>query len=312
MQGYNVQEADRMSVAIHPSETRRIESGAASRSRLPLIIGLAGGSVALAVFAAGAFSFFSGLADPRVKPVRATPVASQWPDLKDGVPALAAAEPAQAPLSASVPSPASSTPAGLTPASPIPTAPVPVKAAASEPDKGQDKGQTQARLQIEPAQTVPPATRPTTTVEPSKVAIPLPPSRTETVRAKAEQPARFVSLPAPKAKEEPKSPAIKAATVDGKAGMAKSEKAKGEKARGEKAKGEAAKPAVAKLDTARDHSAPSPSQAADVKPTQTAAAEAPAAQDNSDEPELLGVKIPGGRQIRDGWDAAVNGLVGGK
>ncbi|EHP89751.1 hypothetical protein MetexDRAFT_5355, partial [Methylorubrum extorquens DSM 13060] len=91
MQGYNVQEADRMSVTIHPSQTRPAESRAPARRRLPVILGAAGGSAALLVFAVGAFAFFSDLADPRSRPARIAPVASQWPDLKDGVPALAPA-----------------------------------------------------------------------------------------------------------------------------------------------------------------------------------------------------------------------------
>jgi hypothetical protein len=121
--------------------------------------------------------------------------------------------------------------------------------------------------------------------------VPLPPTRSESVRAKTEQPAKFVSLPAPKAKSE-------SAKVEAK-GEAKSE------AKSEVAKTDAAPKAVP---TARN-------RAAETRPTQTASAQPPAAkpaQDTADEPELLGVKIPGGRQIREGWDAAVNGLLGGK
>ncbi|WP_244573399.1 hypothetical protein [Methylorubrum populi] len=117
--------------------------------------------------------------------------------------------------------------------------------------------------------------------------MPLPPSRSETVRAKTEQPAKFVSLPAPKAKSE----------------IAKSE-----------SKPEA-KAEVAKADAARKAVPASRNRAAETRPTQTASAEAPSAKpapDAADEPELLGVKIPGGRQIREGWDAAVNGLLGSK
>ena len=63
--------------------------------------------------------------------------------------------------------------------------------------------------------------------------------------------------------------------------------------------------------------APARARAPEAKPTQTASAQAPAAsppaaREASDEPELLGVKIPGGRQIREGWDAAVSGLLGDK
>ena len=295
MQGYNVQEADRMSVAIHPSETRPSEARAQARFRLPVVAGVAGGGVALLAFAVGAFSFFSDLADPRTRPARIAPVASQWPDLKDGVPALAPATAGALPepRRASLPAVPAAEPAPPAP-SPAPVAAkeqaaAPVQIAASPPPPARPP------LPIEPAPTVPPASRTAAAVAPAKVTVPLPPSRSETVRAKTEQPARFVSLPAtakPEAKVETK--------LDAKA---KTEKDKTEKAE------------IVKSDPARKAASAARSRPADARPTQTASAQVPAArpaQDAADEPELLGVKIPGGRQIREGWDAAVNGLLGSK
>ncbi|MFD6317659.1 hypothetical protein E8E01_22950 [Methylorubrum populi] len=294
-----------MSVAIHPSETRRTEGQAPSRLRLPVLVGAAGGSVALLAFAVGAFSFFSDLADPRSRPVRIAPVASQWPDLKDGVPALAPSsagppnetrrETRQASLPAAEPAISAAMPAAL------PAAQVQVAAPESPPP---------APLPIEPAATVPAAARTAATVTPTKVAVPLPPSRSETVRAKTEQPAQFVSLPAPKARPEP-------ARTEAKAEIKSRPEAKAEAVKEtakEPTKETAKKAEVAKIEPARKPAPVARNRAAEPRPTQTASAQAPAApaREAADEPELLGVKIPGGRQIREGWDAAVSGLLGGK
>ncbi|PXW64009.1 hypothetical protein BY998_10461 [Methylobacterium sp. B4] len=295
MQGYNVQEADRMSVAIHPSEARRGGSKASARPRMRTIAAIGGGGVAVLAFAAGAFSFFSDLADPRARPVRSAPVApvaSQWPDLKDGVPALAtaSAEPPPELRRASLPA-AEPPPAAI--AAPAPVQAASVQAAPASVPPGP------AALPIEPVQTVPPAARTTASVSPAKVAVPLPPTRSETVRAKAEQPAKFVSLPATKPE------------------TARTEAAKPERGKAEASKPEAIKSEAIKAEAARKTVAPARARAPEAKPTQTASAQAPAAsppaaREASDEPELLGVKIPGGRQIREGWDAAVSGLLGDK
>lgn len=317
MQGYNVQEASHMSVAIHPSETRRTEGQAPSRLRLPVLVGAAGGSVALLAFAVGAFSFFSDLADPRSRPVRIAPVASQWPDLKDGVPALAPSsagppnetrrETRQASLPAAEPAISAAMPAAMPAALPVtlPTAQVQAAAPESPPP-----APARAPLPIEPAATVPAAARTAATVTPTKVAVPLPPSRSETVRAKTEQPAQFVSLPAAKAKPEP-------ARTEAKAEIKSRPEAKAEAVKEtakEPAKETAKKAEVAKIEPARKPAPVARNRAAEPRPTQTASAQAPTApaREAADEPELLGVKIPGGRQIREGWDAAVSGLLGGK
>ncbi|MEG9504537.1 MAG: hypothetical protein MIN69_22220, partial [Methylorubrum extorquens] len=174
-----------MSVTIHPSQTRPAESRAPARRRLPVILGAAGGSAALLVFAVGAFAFFSDLADPRSRPARIAPVASQWPDLKDGVPALA-------PASVGLPE---ARRASLPAAEPVATAaaPSPAPVAAAAPEIAPP---ARATLPIEPAPTVPAAARTAAALAPAKVTVPLPPSRSEMVQAKTEQPARFVSLPA--------------------------------------------------------------------------------------------------------------------
>ncbi|GEL39471.1 hypothetical protein MEX01_00620 [Methylorubrum extorquens] len=287
MQGYNVQEADRMSVTIHPSQTRPAESRAPARRRLPVILGAAGGSAALLVFAVGAFAFFSDLADPRSRPARIAPVASQWPDLKDGVPALA-------PASIGLPEARRASLPVAEPVAPA-AAPSPAPVAAAAPEIAPP---ARANLPIEPAPTVPAAARTAAALAPAKVTVPLPPSRSEMVQAKTEQPARFVSLPA-KTKPE----------------IAKVEAKVEARTKTETAKAETAKVEPAKADPSRKPAPVVRNRATEARPTQTASAQAPAArpaQDAAEEPELLGVKIPSGRQIRDGWDAAVSGLLGGK
>lgn len=288
LQGYNVQEADRMSVTIHPSQTRPAERRAPARRRLPVILGAAGGGAALLVFAVGAFSFFSDLADPRSRPARIAPVASQWPDLKDGVPALA-------PASVDLPPEArrASLPAAE-PTAPV-ASPPPAPVAAVAPEIAPP---VRANLPIEPAPTVPAAARTAAALAPAKVTVPLPPSRSEMVQAKTEQPARFVSLPA-KTKPE----------------IAKTEAKVEARTKSDTTKTEKAKVEAAKSDLSRKPAPVIRNRAADARPAQTASAQVPAArpaQDAAEEPELLGVKIPGGRQIREGWDAAVSGLLGGK
>ncbi|WP_353612440.1 hypothetical protein [Methylobacterium sp. Leaf456] len=309
MQGYNVQEAGRMSVAIHPSETRPNQApprAGRARPRLRLAAGIVLGGTALAGFTVGAFSFFSSLADPRVRPVAVAPVASQWPDLKDGVPALAEG-PAAAPTRLSLPPAEPPTQRTEMPVAPIQAAKaVPVKAEPAraeivkpavakietpepraEPVRAAASGRP--NLPIEPASTLAPA-RTAAPVVPAKVAAPLAPARTETVRAKAEQPARFVSLPAKPETPKPEARKPEAPKAEAKA-TPRSDKA--EKA--EAARKQVARPRVATAEA-----------------TPAAPASAPAAAVTDDEPELLGMKIPGGRQLRDGWNATVGGLMGKK
>lgn len=317
MQGYNVQEASRMSVAIHPSETRPNAGpprAVGARPRLRLAAGIVLGGAALAGFTAGAFSFFSGLADPRVRPVPVAPVASQWPDLKDGVPALAEG-PTPAPTRLSLP-PAEPPPqrAEAAPVAPAPAVPPAQAAAKAEPFRAEIAKPAVAKpavakieapeqkaepvraavsgrpnLPIEPAATLAPA-RTAAPVTPAKVAATLAPARAETVRAKAEQPARFVSLPGKAEALKPEAPKPESPKAEAKATP-----------RPEKAEAARKPNARTRVTTAEaTPAAPSPAPA----PAPAAAAE--------DEPELLGMKIPGGRQLRDGWNATVGGLMGKK
>ncbi|MBB5759745.1 hypothetical protein HNR00_004479 [Methylorubrum rhodinum] len=307
-----------MSVAIHPSETRPNAGpprAVGARPRLRLAAGIVLGGAALAGFTAGAFSFFSGLADPRVRPVPVAPVASQWPDLKDGVPALAEG-PTPAPTRLSLP-PTEPPPqrAEAAPAAPAPAVPPAQAAAKAEPFRAEIAKPAVAKpavakieaseqkaepvraavsgrpnLPIEPATTLAPA-RTAAPVTPAKVAATLAPARAETVRAKAEQPARFVSLPGKAEALKPEAPKPESPKAEAKATP-----------RPEKAEAARKPTARTRVTTAEaTPAAPSP-----------APAPAPAAAAADDEPELLGMKIPGGRQLRDGWNATVGGLMGKK
>ena len=124
-----------MSVTIDPSETRRPAPPAPrpSRANLRLVLLSGAGLLGLAGFTAFAFATLGSLAGPQftrptLATVSATPAslgrnASEWPDLRDGVPVLA---PAQSKPVAAVPAqPAAAPKAALLPAAVAPpTAPV--------------------------------------------------------------------------------------------------------------------------------------------------------------------------------------------
>lgn len=91
-----------MSIAIDPAETRKVP---AKRSAMPAlrIVLLAGlGGIGLLGLSAGAYSMLSGLAGPQLSKATIGRTAADWPDLKDGVPALVAAPGALRPASSPV------------------------------------------------------------------------------------------------------------------------------------------------------------------------------------------------------------------
>ncbi|SFG27319.1 hypothetical protein [Methylobacterium gossipiicola] len=81
-----------MSIAIDPSEMRTptrvpVKTGASSRAGRLAVLTVLGG-VGLVGLSAGAYSMLSGLAGPTPSGVRIGHVSADWPDLRDGVPAL--------------------------------------------------------------------------------------------------------------------------------------------------------------------------------------------------------------------------------
>ena len=293
MQAYDVRESGFMTVALHPTETRVAPTPVSiAPQRTMRMIALGGlGVVALAGFAAGASTVFSGLADPRARAPRVSPMAANWPDLRDGVPGLAAertdastAKPALNLLPASAAAPSSdpidirpTVAAEATDTSPPPVTlqPVsPVKLDAAKPD-GIPASAKRAPAIVN-ASIVPAAERTAPVVAPTRTTAPLPPARVESIRAKDAQPSRFVSL-ASKAEKPEAAPALVPKR----------------------------KPVQALRTTSTATASASASTAA--KPV----VEATARPSPSDEPELLGVRIPGGKQIRDGFNA-VGGLFTGR
>ncbi|UMY18203.1 hypothetical protein MMB17_02290 [Methylobacterium organophilum] len=290
-----------MTVALHPSETRAAEerAPAAAGRKIGLFVlgGIAG--LGLLAFSVGAFSFFSDLADPRARAARNGAVAASWPDLKDGVPALAAKDGAAKDQPAvSLPSPDS---IRAEAPKPVPEAPKPVaeapkppveaaKPVAEAPKAEASKPAAPAKLAAEKPRPAAPAARPplpianaamvgageaaAPAVTPARTAKLIAPAKSETVKAKDERPSTFVSLPSAE-KPAAATPAPKKAAAAQPAPPAKKPATKAVAAA--QAPGEAASPA-------------------------------PAAPD---EPELLGVKIPGARALSDGVKAVGN-LFGGQ
>lgn len=178
-----------MSVTIDPSDARPAPLRAASPRRpvAPLLRTLALvtlGGIGLVGFSVGAYSMLGQLARPQPAKVLISHKAGEWPDLKDGIPAMAPASrdlakpaswnaDAAPPPAASAPSPIAST----APATPRKAAPPPMEMAAV----------------VDPARLVP-------VVKPSAIAALVPPTSAETVRARAGE-TRVTALP-----PEPASP----------------------------------------------------------------------------------------------------------
>lgn len=202
-----------MPVTIDPSETRSpaVPASRPSRPHLRIVLLSGLGVLGLAGFAALASSMLGGLAGPQytrptLQSVAMAQKASEWPDLRDGVPALAPAkvepvkvvdqgsEKAKADVVASV--------TGTVPADPKITAPpasiqaavaqpaVTPAAVAPEPPAPQKRIEAAAtpkpaRLPpIENAAVLPPA-RPAALVPAARTATLIPPSPNETTRSRA-------------------------------------------------------------------------------------------------------------------------------
>ncbi|KQP30203.1 hypothetical protein ASF27_04460 [Methylobacterium sp. Leaf102] len=95
-----------MSIAIDPTERRIAAEGRApaepkapSRVMRAALIAVLGG-VGLVGLSAGAYSMLSGLAGPPPSKVRIGRISADWPDLRDGVPALASSHRPSGPVPA--------------------------------------------------------------------------------------------------------------------------------------------------------------------------------------------------------------------
>lgn len=283
-----------MTVAIDPSETRhrpaaRKRDGSARR-RVILLSGI--GGLALVAFTAGAFSFFSGLADPRANRVRVASVAASWPDLKDGVPALVSETGAgTAPklsLPASPPKPLRSEPQQTERVAAPPESQTAARSVPARPEPVQDAPQGASAKRLPPIEPVALVTTadPAPLVATARTASPLAPLKTETVRAKAIEPSSFVSLSPADAPPEAPEPAP--------------------------AKRKAVQPARAANAAPASPVAPRP--AAAPKPAVREASAQPAAAEADEDTEIFGVKIPSlapaGRKLREGMEALGEAVVG--
>jgi hypothetical protein len=260
-------------LALDPSETRDNRIPAASPRRAVnlriVVFGLAGLGV-LGGFGVAASTLMAGLAAPPPMKVTAAPGrAEDWPDLKDGLPAvagsIAAATPEAKPVESVAPAPRmASLPETFTPAAAPSKAPAMPRAKAAE-------------TAVPPARRIPTPT-PVAPLAAARQVVPLPPSRTaalqtprpsETVRAHAvahapaEPAAKPVAAAAPEKTAKPASKAV------------------------------AAKPAPTKTaDKAKRTASTTVAQAEAAEPEET---------------EVLGIKLPSlapaGRKLKESVDA---------
>ena len=292
-----------MNVSIDPSEARTAPvSGNAEPSRqaattsrpalggklrIVLLGGLALGGVA--AFSSASMSFLGGLAGPPPKPIAINRSAADWPDLRDGVPALATgsvvreaavvtrpAETPALPLAEPVAPLRAALDARAQPSDIAAPAPQPVPARSTA-----EKVPAKRAPMIENVATVAPA-REAVVVSAVKTAHALSPARSETVKARTADVA-FAALPPEPAKETAKEAAKEAPK-------------------------EAAKPrsktAASKPPAARK------TEVASAEPAPTAAA-----ADEPETTEVFGLKVPSlapaGRKLRESVEAlgeAVKGL----
>jgi hypothetical protein len=289
-----------MSIAIDPTERRIAAEGRApaepkapSRVMRAALIAVLGG-VGLVGLSAGAYSMLSGLAGPPPSKVRIGRISADWPDLRDGVPALASSHrpsgpvPAEAdplPVRAVVaPAESKAQEAKILEAKAPETKAVEVKLLQTKPAdvKAVDTKPVQvaniaspskpARLPpIENAATVPSAPA-VALVEKARTAPLVAPTPVETTRARATTGGTFAALPPASAEAGPK-----------------------------------AKPAPV---VARTKPAAKPVPAASEKVA--AAQPAQAAEPEAEETEMFGMKVPSlapvGRKLIEGVEALGNAV----
>ena len=193
-----------MSVTIDPSETRHSPQAPAARRATPsvlrnLFLGVVG-CAALVGFSVGAYSMMGELARPQLAKVAIGRQAAEWPDLKDGVPAMVPSTgEAARPPSRTVDAPtatAEAKPALTAAVSPMAAS---VAATASPPVAASPEKHSAASpprpLPLLQMTTVVPSGRIAPLVQPAAMASPVPPSRAETVRARAAE-TQYTALPA--------------------------------------------------------------------------------------------------------------------
>lgn len=190
-----------MSVTIDPSETRSAPQAPAParRTMLPvvgrLVLGFLG-CVGLAGFSVGAYSMMGQFARPQVAKVAIGRQAAEWPDLKDGIPAMvpaiapSRAEPARPPSQSTDAKPGSVA-AGL--ALPTPVVASALPSTVASPPRNAAAPPPRPLPPIETATVVRPV-RLAPLAPPAAMAALVPPSPAQTVRARSAE-VRFAALP---------------------------------------------------------------------------------------------------------------------
>lgn len=273
-----------MSIAIDPSEMRvpasaPVKTGASSRGGRLAILTVLGG-VGLVGLSAGAYSMLSGLAAPAPTGVRIGRVSTDWPDLRDGVPALVSTAGRADPVPSGTSEPISIKTVAQPERSPEPE---PIAAKAPEPRPVEplkiatvSPPARPARLPvIENAATVPPAPV-VPLVEKARPAPLVAPTARETTRARTAPDNAFAALPPASSATPAIPPKSKPAAV----------------ARAKPT----VKPAATNAETAK---------VATAQPSQ-------AAEPDSDETEVFGMKVPSlapvGRKFAEGVEAIGNAV----
>ncbi|MCJ2083059.1 hypothetical protein [Methylobacterium sp. J-090] len=201
-----------MSIALDPSEMRApVEGRAPGTPKAPSRVGRLAlmtvlGGVGLVGLSAGAYSMLSGLAGPPPSKVRMGRVSADWPDLRDGVPALAPSHrpsspvPVPAAIEAAVPDPA-----------PLKAVSAPVEAKPAQVASVAPAAKPARLPVIENAATVPAAPA-VALVEKARTAPLVAPTPIETTRARTTTGGTFAALPPAPALSEA-APKPKAAPV---------------------------------------------------------------------------------------------------
>ncbi|MCJ2057365.1 hypothetical protein MKL09_12445 [Methylobacterium sp. J-048] len=276
-------------LALDPSDTRPHRFEAARPGRRPslrlVLIGLVGAS-AIAGFGVAASTLMAGLAAPT--PIRRAPIsrAADWPELKDGLPAVAGIAPA-APVAAKPAEPEkpalrmASLPEALAPvASPVAASP-PVSASAKAVPVAAPPTAKSVAVPEAPTKRIPTPTPVTPIAAARQVVVPLPPTRTAALqppRASETVKARDVAVSpiAPAAKPVATTPAAASAEKPSRKAVA------------------VTKPPVAK-------------KIADAAKPGAAAATVAQAEPADEETEVLGIKLPSlapaGRKLKESVDA---------
>lgn len=297
-----------MSIAIDPTERRIAAEGRApaepkapSRVARAALIAVLGG-VGLVGLSAGAYSMLSGLAGPPPSKVRIGRVSADWPDLRDGVPALASSHRPSGPVSAEA-----------APADPLPVraAVAPVEAKAPETKVFEAKAleakapETKAvegkLLQTKPADVKAVDTKP---VQVANIASPSKPARLPLIENAATVPpapavalvekARTAPLVAPTPVETTRARATTGGTFAALPPASAEVAAKAKPA-----------PVVARAKPAAKPAPAVPEKVAAAQPAQVAEPEA-------EETEMFGMKVPSlapvGRKLAEGVEALGNAV----